>query len=196
MKIAIDIDDTLSKVDRLKYAEQYVRENGLKYNLVNPDAHKLIELYDWTKEEMFEFVNAGGIRIFTEAPLRKGARETIKKWKAAGHEIIILSARTAEWFGDPVAISRKWLDENQIPYDEVVAGTWEKGEYCLAHGIEILIEDNYEICKKAQELGVKAVMFVDKHNLAKAKEIRYAGSNWTHIASAVEFIMNPPRARD
>lgn len=196
MKIAIDIDDTLTRVDRVSAAEKYLAENELPFRIVNPRSHTLQGLCDWTQEDVVRFVKSGGLKTFTEAPAREGAREAIKKWKAAGHEIIVLTARITDWFSDPVGISRKWLDENGIPYDEVVANVWEKGEYCRAHGIEILIEDNFEICKKAQELGVKAVMFVDEHNLEHAKEIRYAGSDWERIASAVEYIFNPPRERN
>lgn len=195
MKIAIDIDDTITQVDRASAVEKYIAEKGLPFHIVNPDAHTLLELCDWQREEVTRFMKAGGNELFLNAPVRKGARETIEKWKAAGHEIIILTSRIPEWFKDPVGDSRAQLDENRIPYDEVVADVFEKGEYCIEHGIEVLIEDNFSICKKAQELGIKAVMVVDKHNLAHVKEIKYAGSNWEHIASAVEFILNPPRPR-
>lgn len=195
MRIAIDIDDTLSKVDRLAGTVPYITKNKLPFTLRNAEAHVLQEMYDWTREDVTKFIQSGGVEVFTKAPLREGAREVLQNWKAAGHEIVILTARINEWFQDPEKVSRAWLDENQVPYDEVVANVWEKGEYCKAHGIEVLIEDNFEICKKAQELGVKAVMFVDRHNLVHAKKITYAGASWERIASAVEFILNPPRAR-
>lgn len=195
MRIAIDIDDTITQIDRMPTVEKYIKDNNLPFKLVDPDSHALSGLYDWTFDDVTRFIKSGGDKLFLTAPIRKGAKETIEKWKAAGHEIVFLTARISEWFEDPVSDSRRQLDENKIPYDEVVADVWEKGAYCREHGIEVLIEDNYEICKKAQELGVKAVMFVDKHNLAHAKEIKYAGSNWERIASAVEFILNPPRPR-
>lgn len=195
MKIAIDIDDTLTSVDRVTAVEKYIAENKLPVKIVDPDSHTLQGLCDWTQEDVDGFMESGGDKLFLNAPLRKGAKETVQKWKAAGHEIVFLTARISEWFSDPVRESRKQLDDNGIPYDEVVANVWEKGEYCREHGIDVLIEDNFEICKKAQALGVKAVMLVDKHNLVHAKEITYAGSNWEHIASAVAFILNPPRPR-
>lgn len=188
MKIAIDIDDTLSEVDRATALKKYIEENNFPFKIVEPNAHALLEVCDWTRDEMMRFVEGGGISLFTKAPVRNGARETIEKWKAAGHEIIILTARVTEWFGDAVGVSRKWLDENGIPYDKVVTDIWEKGAYCREHGIEILIEDNFEICLKAQELGVKAVMFLDKHNLAHTEEIAYGGANWQAIGAAVEAI--------
>ena len=180
MKIAIDIDDTLTKIDRVTAVEKYLKENGLPFRVTDPDAHALSGLCDWSISDVTKFITGGGDRLFR---------------KAAGHEIVILTARIPEWFSDPERDSRNQLDRCGIPYDRVVANVWEKGEYCVQHGIEVLIEDNFEICKKAQELGVKAVMFVDKHNLSAAKQIRYAGSNWEHIASAVEYILDPPPAR-
>lgn len=195
MKIAIDIDDTLTKVDRVAAVEKYLKENDLPFKIVSPLSHTLLEMCDWSHDDVARFIQKGGDKLFLNAPIRKGARETLRRWKAAGHEIVILTARISEWFSDPEGESRKQLDENKIPYDEVVANVWEKGEYCREHGIEILIEDNFEICQKAQTLGVKAVMAVDEHNLAHAKEIRYAGASWERIESAVEFILHPPRAR-
>lgn len=188
MRIAIDIDDTLTSVDRVTAVEKYIKDNELPFKFVNPDSHTLSGLLDWTKEDVTTFIHSGGAELFTGSTARKGAKEVIQNWKEKGHEIIILTARSTGWFGDPVGVSRRQLDKNQIPYDEVVADVWEKGEYCVANGIDILIEDNVEICKKAQELGVKAVMFLDKHNFAFAKEINYAGATWEQIALEVERI--------
>ena len=196
MKIAIDIDDTLTTVDRMGCATEYLKKAGLKFNVVNPAAHALFEIYDWKKEDVTRFFEAGGARTFLDAPVKRGAKETLEKWRAAGHEITILTSRIPEWFPEPEALSRMQLDKNKIPYDNLVANEWHKGEYCKEHGMDILIDDNFEFCRKAQELGVKAILFVDQSNLDHAKEIAYAGSSWAHIASAVEYILNPPRERD
>ena len=191
MKIAIDIDDTLTKVDRVTHTLQYIKENNLNFKLLNPDAHAISEIFDWTYEDAFNFVRAGGgAVIFTQAPVREGAKETIAGWRAAGHRVTILTARTKDWFSEPEALSREQLDKNQIPYDEIVAGVYEKGAYCKEHGIEILIEDNFEICKVAQELGVKAIMFLDKHNLEHQDEITYTVSTWEQAGSLVAQILN------
>ena len=190
MKIAIDIDDTLTKVDRVTRPQQYIIENNLNFKLVNPDAHALSEIFDWTYEDALKFVWAGGADVFTHAAAREGAKETIAKWRAAGHHITILTARSEDWFSDPVGLSKAQLDQNQIPYDEIVAGEYEKGAYCKAHGIEILIEDNFTICKEAQELGVKAVMFLGKHNIEHRDEIAYTVSHWSEAAQTVEKILN------
>ena len=189
MKIAIDIDDTLTKVDRVTYTLQYIKENNLNFKLLDPDAHAISEIFDWTYEDAFNFVKAGGSVIFTHSPAREGAKETITKWRAAGHHITILTARSEDWFADPEGLSKNQLDANQIPYDEIVAGVYEKGKYCKEHGIAVLIEDNFEICKIAQELGVKAIMFLDKHNLAHKDKITYTASDWEQVARTFGHIL-------
>ena len=190
MNIAIDIDDTLTKVDRVTPAQQYITQNNLSFQLLNPDAHAIREIFDWSQEEVMRFIWSGGYKTFSEAPAREGVQETIAGWRAAGHRITILTARSEDWFAQPVELSREQLDKNKIPYDEIVAGVYEKGAYCKEHGIEILIEDNFEICKVAEELGVKAIMFLDKHNLEHKDEIQYTVSDWEQAALVVEQILN------
>ena len=189
MKIAIDIDDTLTKVDRVTPAQQYIRENELPFRLLDPDAHAIREIFDWSQEEVMRYIWAGGYKTFSEAPVREGASAAIQKWRAAGHHVTILTARSADWFSDPMALSYEQLKKNQVPYDEVVADVYEKGKYCKEHGISVLIEDNFEICKLAQELGVAAIMFLDKHNEEHKGEIKYTASNWEEVAAAVESIL-------
>ena len=189
MKIAIDIDDTLTKVDRVSYAQQYINEHGLKCELRDPTAHALSDIFDWSYDDVYAFILDGGARIFTNAPAREGASEVIQSWRAAGHDITVLTARSTEWFIDPVGLSKTQLEERSIPYDRIVADVWEKGKYCLENGIEILIEDNFEICRAAQALGVKAIMFLDRHNLEHRDEIEFTASEWSEVAQIVGRIL-------
>ena len=189
MKIAIDIDDTLTKVDRVTPSQQYITQNGLSFQLVNPDAHAIRDIFDWTQEDVMRFIWSGGSQIFTNAPARQGAKEVIEELRKAGHRVTILTARSSDWFSDPVTLSREQLERNRIPYDELVVDVYEKGKYCVEHDIEVLIEDNFDICKTAQELGIKAVMFLDKHNLSHKDEIAYTVSDWEQVAQTFGRIL-------
>ena len=188
MKIAVDIDDTLSTVGRVKAAEAYIKRNNLLNKILNPHAHVMQEVVDWSTEECIKFVNDGGIVVFTDAPARKGAKETLTKWKEQGHEIVILTARPRSWFANPERISRDWLQKRKIPYDTLVAECEEKGKYCLEHGIDILVDDNVDHCVAAQNLGVYAVLASGKHCLDRLDEVRYSASEWEGIARCVEEI--------
>ena len=190
MKIAIDIDDTLTKVDRVTPSQLYITQNGLPFQLVNPDAHAIRDIFDWEQEDVMRFIWSGGGKIFTDAPAREGASAVIAKLRKAGHHVTILTARSGDWFSDPVTLSREQLERNQIPYDELVVDVYEKGKYCVEHDIGVLIEDNFDICKTAQELKVKAIMFLDKHNLCHKDEIEYTVSDWEQVAQTIGHILS------
>ncbi len=188
MKIAVDIDDTLNVVERVSRAGAYIERNKLPFRLADADSNMFAKVYDWTEDDVLKFIRDGGISAFTEAEVRPHARETLEGWKEAGDEIVILTARQKEWFGNPVNLSRDWLEKRKIPFDEIVAETDDKGRYCIDHGIPVLVEDNPDICLRAQELGVHAVLAVGKHNRARAGEIAFGGANWKQIDAAVRYI--------
>lgn len=188
MKIAVDIDDTLSTVDRLGRAGAYIEKKGLPFKVKDPDSHYFVEVYNWREEDVLAFMRDGGITAFTDAPVRKGAKETLGSWRAAGHEVIILTARLKSFFTNPEKVSRDWLEKRRIPYDGLVAEIEDKGAYCKEHGISVLVDDNLENCLRAQSLGVHAVLAVGKNNVARAHEVAFGGANWKQIDAAVRFI--------
>ena len=189
MRIAVDIDDTLNILERVRYAGEYIRRNDLPFKLKNPDANAFVEVYDWTMDDVLKFVReGGGITAFTDAPVRRGACEALTRWKEEGHTIVILTSRLPAWFANPEKISRDWLEKRHIPYDELVADCQEKGKYCAEHAIDVLIDDRLEHCLSAQKYGVHAVLAVSKSTLDRAREVRYAGANWKQIDMAVHHI--------
>jgi uncharacterized HAD superfamily protein len=188
MKIAVDLDDTLSVVDRITRPSAYIARMGLPYRVTDPNAHALRDVYDWPEEEAIKFVKSGGISVFTEAEARKGVKEVLSRWRAAGHTVTVLTARDRAMFSNPASLSRDWLQKRKIPYDELVAECMEKGEYCVEHGISVLIDDNLQNCLKAQQKGVYAVLFEGKNNLSRAGEVRFGGGTWQAIEGEVEYI--------
>ncbi len=191
MKIAVDIDDTLNVVKRFEYASEYIAREGLPFLPLRPQADRLAEIFDWKEEDVRRFLReGGGDAAFRNAEAREGAAETLSAWRAAGHEVIILTARYRGFFRDPAGMSREWLGEKGIPYDEVVADIpYEgKGPYCAAHGISVLVDDDVGACLGAQSAGVAAVLAVGRHNRSRAAEIAYGGENWWEIDRAVRKI--------
>ena len=188
LKIAVDLDDTLSVVDRVERGGAYIARKGLPYKVVDPDAHVFLNVFDWNEEALAQFIAEGGVSAFIEAETRKGARETLTTWRALGHDVTVLTARGKDWFVNPVNVSRDWLEKRRLPYDAIVAECKEKGRYCAEQGISVLVDDSFEQCAGAQRHGVNAVILVGKNNVARAGEIAFGGSNWYQIADAVEHI--------
>ncbi len=191
MKIAVDLDDTLSVVDRVTRASGYIERYGLPFKLKDENAHALVEVFDWEEKDVLKFVREGGITVFTDAEARKGAREVLTALQKAGHEIVVLTARQREWFVNPEKVSRDWLEKRRMPYDEIVADVpfSQKGKYCKEAGIPVLIDDSVTTCLAAQELGVHAILMVDKHNVSRALSIRYSASNWKQIAGILNLLL-------
>jgi len=181
MKIAIDLDDTLSTPDRMGRALGYIARKGLQFQLIDPDSHELVKMFDWTEEDAIRFVNEGGIAVYTEAEARKGAREVLARWRKEGHTIVILTARPKTWFQNPSRLTRDWLEKRRIPFDEIVADCSEKGKYCIEHGISVLIDDNVDTCVSAQSMGVTAILASGKHSGKRNKEVAFSGSDWNKI---------------
>ena len=188
MKIAVDLDDTLSVVDRVTRAQGYIARMGLPFKLVDENVHGLTETFNWSLEDVLKFVHEGGVTIFTEAPARKGAREALAELRREGHTVTVLTARTKEWFVNPEKITRDWLEKRRIPYDNIVAGVSDKGTWCAENGYKVLIDDYVETCLSAQAQGVKAILFVDKSNLARAMEVNYGGANWAQVLAVLRRI--------
>ncbi len=191
MKIAVDLDDTLSVVDRVTRASGYIERYALPFRLRDENAHALVDVFDWEIDDVLKFVREGGITVFTDAEARRGAREVLTALRAAGHEIVVLTARQREWFVNPEKVSRDWLEKRRIPYDEIVADVpfAEKGKYCQEAGIPVLIDDSVTTCLAAQTVGVHAILLVDKSNLSRASEIKYSAANWKQIAGILKLLL-------
>ena len=192
MKIAVDIDDTLNIVRRLERAGAYIERKGLPFQVKNPVSNKLVEVFDWTIDDVLHFVREeGGDVLYTDALARKGAREVLASWQKLGHEIVILTSRSKKWFVSPERFSRDWLEKRHLPYDELVAEIPinQKGEYCAGHGISVLVDDEPEACLSAQNNGVTAVLAVGRHNINRAGEFEYPAANWKQIDAAVRHII-------
>ncbi len=191
MKIAVDIDDTLNVVRRLELAGAYIERKGLPFRTVDPASNKLLDIFDWTEEDVLHFIREeGGLVLYTDAEARKGAKETLEKWRAMGHKIVVLTSRRSEWFNNPERVSRDWLEKRHIPYDEIAAEIplSGKGAYCAENGISLLVDDDPDACLGAQRRKVAAILMIGRHNAERAHEIRFGGTNWRQIDAAARSI--------
>ncbi len=188
MKIAVDIDDTLNIVQRAKFAEAYIKRNRLPFEITDPYADKFVKVVNWRVEDAVAFIKDGGMVVFTDAPVRKGAREALERWREQGHEITILTARPKDWFINPEAISRDWLQKRKIPYDKLVAQCAQKGEYCREHHIDVLVDNDVDHCVAAQNAGVSAVLAAGRHCKDRLNEVAFSASDWEGIERCVAEI--------
>ena len=150
MRIGIDIDGVLNSQYNfcIDYGTKFCNELG-KYRLENINAMDTIDMFLWEEDIAHKFWNTYREDLVVKSPTKKYASEVINKLKNEGNLIYIITARknNDEWFPDFLkedveGITKKWLKENKIYYDEIVFDVKDKGKYCKNNNIDIMIEDD------------------------------------------------------
>lgn len=194
MIIGIDIDDTLTDIrDELKEALiQYAKKIGKynedeeKYIPDNNDGNVFKERYNFTNEEIRTFYNDIHDEIGKKANPREGAKQVIDKLRLEGNKIYIITARDYELHDDPYALSKEWLDRNEIKYDKLIVNARDKAKICKEENVEVFIDDKLANCMKLDEQGIKVIRitnYEDKYgNIVNKK-------NWNEIYNYIKHCL-------
>lgn len=100
--------------------------------------------------------------------LKPGVREALRSFRQMGYKVLVYSCRTCKWFpdeflapGETLDMNRQcvremieFLDENQIPYDEIDDGT--KGKPLAEYYIDdkaIRFNNNWDFIKSFIEVN-------------------------------------------
>ncbi len=151
MRIGVDIDAVLN------YSPKIMLECGTKYcaetgrgELIDPGAHDLKKKFSWDQEVRDDFWYRYAWEQMWVRPAQAYASEVIKKLKSEGHEIWITTGRSnhdARVQGMPEdetweEVTRAWLKKNDVVYDRLCFDVQDKGGFCRAENVELMIEDN------------------------------------------------------
>ena len=170
MNIGIDIDNTITdiqeKVDKAAY--DYARRLGKHINEsksvleeMNNNGDVYREKLGFTYEELKYFLKVIKEEITNIAKPRDYAVETIRKLRKEGNKIVIITARDSEFHDDPYALSKEWLDRNNIEYDKLIVNAREKGSVCKEEGIDLFIDDQLNNCLDVLKQGIKVIRMTD-----------------------------------
>ena len=151
MRIGVDIDGVLNRRQEfiLEYGSKYCLETG-RGHLQDPNALHFGDMYGWTKPERDDFWDHYGWLQMYVLPAQLCASDVIKKLKADGHEIWIVTGRNN---GDRRVlempehetwdvVTRRWLQNNEIYFDEFGFNHQNKGQFCRDNQIDVMIEDD------------------------------------------------------
>ncbi len=159
MNIGIDIDGVLTNDDDyiLDCTTKFCYEKGLK---LFDDPYKYeYRKFDWDINTLNEYRNEYFFwKYIDEEPARKFASEVIKKLKADGHKIYIITGRhkaveqseTGEMMREKIS---NWLKNNDIIYDELVFTVTPKIPDIKKRNIDIMIEDSPETIPMISEIS-------------------------------------------
>lgn len=176
-KLAVDIDDTLNNWLEIcvTLANEYT---GQKQRYVDMAEYGIRNLFGWSIEEKELFWEKWEITSYAKASLQPGAVEVLTALRELGWQIVILTARQ----GRPAvrAVTEKWLNNNNVPYDELVFDR-NKDVYCDKHGITVLIEDAPHNILPCLDMGVKVFMPDRPYNKRIIRDKVHRFSNWSEI---------------
>ena len=158
MKIGVDLDGVVFNTEMLwsVYAELYDILELKRNSLVHADETRVQEKYDWScEEESTYFDKYVYIDKFDMIP---GAKEVLDLLKKDGCELVLITAR-----GKTNPKMKDWalekLDNEGIKFDKYYFCQTKKVDVCLEEKIDIMIDDNYNICKQMSNQGIKTLYF-------------------------------------
>lgn len=150
MKIGIDIDGVLNSQYNfsLEYGSKFCNEIK-KYKIENINALNTTDIFLWEKEIAHQFWNKYREELVINLPAQNFASEVIQKLKKENNKIYIITARKNydEWFPTKLQskiedITKCWLKENHILYDEIYFDVKDKGAFCRENQIDVMIDDD------------------------------------------------------
>ena len=166
MRIGIDIDDTITNSYRdiiQRIGTHYnvnsylLIENGCKYEDILNDNEKFPNYIKFCRDILEE-------QVIPYVTIKHGAKEVINRLKEEDNEIILITARNEDEFEKPLELTKKYLKKNNIYYDELHINIQEKGKFCQAHNIDILIDDSIKHCTSAKEHNIKSLLLDNTFN--------------------------------
>ncbi len=169
MNIAIDVDDCLSNTAEVDFEtcwEYYKKLNkDTSKNFVN-DYHNAPTIFGLTQEQGDTFYKEQRKLCIKDDLIKPKvfANKIIDKLITNGHNIIIISHRGDEFWGDAMKETKKWLTKYDIHYMKCITNCENKGLHCLQNHIDVLIDDNLKNIKQCNDLGVKTITFNNNYN--------------------------------
>lgn len=194
MNIGIDIDDTISETFEtlLPYAQKYTIEDLKRKSEINMnqdflDHFYIVKMNGWNEQEAICFWNKYYGEILREVNIKKFADEVIKKLKQEGHKIYLITARWDMPNDDILGITKKWLIENNIEYDELFTNIDDKAKLVNEKGINLFIDDSFTNCKNiAENSNAKVYIMTSRVNGSFNHEKITRVYSWPEVYSLIK----------
>ena len=170
MKIGIDIDNVISNFNDALLNEYLLHDKELRNTgIINKNADYIRKgMFDWNENEEANFYKNNIERIAKKLEVIDGAKEYIDKLHKDGHFIYIITGRDNGEYTEPYNMTKEWLDENNIYYDNLILtdayDKHAKTEKCLEYSIDIMIDDSVSICSDCIENGITTILMDTPYN--------------------------------
>jgi uncharacterized HAD superfamily protein len=160
MNIGIDVDGVLIDFEeRFRYkAEIFDFLERKNHQIINTDSYLIEEEYNWSEEDWNIFASKYLIELTEESNIIPGVKEIINLLKLDGHKLFIISARGIEHEKMITMVEELFRKEN-LTFDKYYWKIKDKLEILKKENIDIMIDDNPNICKKLAENHIRTLYF-------------------------------------
>ena len=186
MIIGLDIDNVISDFDG-GMQPLFLKEDKNKRNtgVIDANLHYMKGMFDWSDEEVEEFLATVCEDCAKRLRIRRGAREYINKLIQDGHEIVLITYRKEPNFLNGEKTTKDWLKAKRINYHKLVlSASPNKTEECRKNNIDVMFDDRAGYVYKMREEGVNCVLVLTKYNLKERKNLPHVGS-WKELYNCV-----------
>jgi hypothetical protein len=170
VRIGIDIDNVISNFNEMLLEAYLMHDKELRNTgIINPNAKYIrTGMFDWSNEEEHSFYKDNIEGIAKKLKVKEKAKEYIDRLHSDGHLIYIITGRDNGEYSEPYNMTKKWLDENNIYYDNLILtdayDIHAKSLECLKNDIDIMIDDSVRICSDLITSGITTILMDTPYN--------------------------------
>jgi uncharacterized HAD superfamily protein len=154
MKIGVDIDDVISNTSQI--AANHIKRQ--KLDISNTEMQNLMR-GEPTTPLTKKFLADNNLEIIKNVKLLPNTREAIDKLRQQGHQIIIITRRGDDITEGLERVTRSFLNENHIKFDEIYFGIKDKLSLAKQLRLDVMIDDSPQIIKTLSRGGVGVILF-------------------------------------
>lgn len=191
MVLGIDIDDVITEtslalVEHAKIHEREICEAGELLDHL-PQVMRGEILSERVKMYFERFM----AEIMANAHVKEGVPEILKQWQEQGHYLVYITARGEARFPHTTKMTADFLEREGLPYDEIVFDSFDKLGDCLAHKIDLMVDDSVKNCEDLEKGGIKTVVFTSPVNQDLETTLDRV-DNWPALERYVDNLANHP----
>lgn len=191
MRIGLDIDNVILDTDEVLF-EEFLKEDKNKRNkgIINKDLYLMSGMFDWSKEEIKDFLNKNMERIAKNLKSKDKAKYYMDKLLEEGHELYLISNRSTNQYKDAYTTTINNLKDNGINYTKlIITETNDKSQACLDNKIDIIFDDRPSNCLKLLGKDIKCVLFKSESETRKFTEFEVI-NNWEELYTLIKKMTN------
>lgn len=190
MRIGLDIDNVILNTDEV-LLEAFKTEDKNKRNkgIINPNADYFMSgMFDWSKEEIKEFLNQNMENIAKRLVPLENAKKYMDLLLKEGNELYLVSNRAYPQYKNALKTTEENLKKNNIHYTKLfLTQTNDKSKEVLENKIDVFIDDRASNCMILQRCGIKCILFktiYEKRTFSNLDSV----SNWDELYNKIQTL--------